>query len=79
MGGGKNGKKAKKQVFFRKIMTLTATEPHLALRHETTAKTHKLQGYDKCQNWDSGIMLTAEEREEDETGKECTEAFQLYW
>lgn len=60
-------------------MTLTAIIPHLALRHQIIAKIHKLQGYDKCQNWDSGIMLTVEEWEKDETGKKCPEAFQMHW
>lgn len=63
-------KQRNKVSFFRKIMTLTATIPHTVLRHQILVKIHKLQGYDKLQSWDSGIMFTAEEREEDKIEEE---------
>lgn len=59
-------KQRNKVSFFQKNNDINCIVPHIILRHQIIAKIHKLHGYDKFQSWDSGIMFTAEEREEDE-------------
>ena len=70
-------KQRNKVSFLRKTITLTATATHIhsAPSRQITAKTHKLQGYDKCPSWRSGYCWGGEG---DKSRMECTEAFQLY-